>query len=74
MYNGFQVAPSATLIADNVRIIIYPVEYARTNGRHLSGARTSNRGGAGDRPHRFHAGSGGNRSLSRDLTACGSSF
>lgn len=30
IYNGFQVAPSATLQADNVRIIIYPVEYART--------------------------------------------
>jgi catechol 2,3-dioxygenase-like lactoylglutathione lyase family enzyme len=30
IYNGFQVAPSATLQADNVRIIIYPLEYART--------------------------------------------
>jgi catechol 2,3-dioxygenase-like lactoylglutathione lyase family enzyme len=30
IYNGFQVAPSATLDVDNVRIIIYPIEYART--------------------------------------------
>ncbi|HEY3839788.1 MAG TPA: VOC family protein [Bryobacteraceae bacterium] len=30
IYSGFQVAPSATLQADNVRIIIYPIEYART--------------------------------------------
>jgi catechol 2,3-dioxygenase-like lactoylglutathione lyase family enzyme len=30
IYNGFQVGPSATVQADNVRIIIYPMEYART--------------------------------------------
>jgi len=30
MYKGFQVAPSATVVADNVRIIIFPLEYART--------------------------------------------
>jgi catechol 2,3-dioxygenase-like lactoylglutathione lyase family enzyme len=29
MYKGFQVAPSASLQADNVRIIIFPLEYAR---------------------------------------------
>lgn len=30
IYNGFQVGPSATVVADDVRIIIYPLEYART--------------------------------------------
>ena len=30
VYKGFQVAPSAFVQADNVNIIIYPVEYART--------------------------------------------
>ncbi len=30
IYNGFQVGPSASLQADDVRIIIYPIEYART--------------------------------------------
>jgi catechol 2,3-dioxygenase-like lactoylglutathione lyase family enzyme len=30
VYKGFQVAPSSFLQADNVSIIIYPVEYART--------------------------------------------
>ena len=30
MYKGFQVAPSATVVADNVRIIIFPLEYAKT--------------------------------------------
>jgi catechol 2,3-dioxygenase-like lactoylglutathione lyase family enzyme len=30
IYNGLQVGPSATVVADDVRIIIYPVEYART--------------------------------------------
>jgi catechol 2,3-dioxygenase-like lactoylglutathione lyase family enzyme len=30
MFNGLQVAPSATLQADHLRIIIYPIEYART--------------------------------------------
>ena len=39
MYNGFQVGPSATLQADNVRIIIYPVEYARTQWPALWSAR-----------------------------------
>ena len=30
IYNGLQVGPSATVVADDVRIIFYPLEYART--------------------------------------------
>jgi len=29
VYNGLQVGPSATVVADDVRIIIFPLEYAR---------------------------------------------
>lgn len=31
MYKGVQIAPSASLMMDNVNFIIYPVEYARTS-------------------------------------------
>ena len=30
MYRGFQIAPSMSLMMDNVNIIIYPMEYAKT--------------------------------------------
>jgi hypothetical protein len=30
MYKGFQVGPSASLQMDNVNIIIFPMEYAKT--------------------------------------------
>ena len=30
MYKGFQVGPSASLQMDNVNIIIFPIEYAKT--------------------------------------------
>jgi catechol 2,3-dioxygenase-like lactoylglutathione lyase family enzyme len=30
MYKGFQIGPSMSLMMDNVNIIIYPMEYAKT--------------------------------------------
>jgi catechol 2,3-dioxygenase-like lactoylglutathione lyase family enzyme len=30
MYRGFQIAPNASLVMDNVNFIIFPMEYAKT--------------------------------------------
>ena len=40
MYRGFQIGPSMSLMMDNVNIIIYPMEYAKTQWPELWNDRT----------------------------------
>jgi hypothetical protein len=39
MYKGFQVGPSMSLMMDDVNIIIFPMEYAKTQWQRAATAR-----------------------------------
>jgi hypothetical protein len=74
MYHGFQVAPSATVLADHVHIIIFPLECARSEWPSLWSTRRDFEPAAGRViDHIAFTRKGERQSLSRPRITSGSS-